>query len=478
MTGGCTTAVAIGAWLAILWGVVSRIQYLLRYNPMDNIWSDPQRHWEQGQRILQLDPFGMIDPIGYQLFVSLLAKATLGDPILISFYTIILAVVTPWIWYRFFRELQPSKTAALAGWAALSLAPDWTTIYGFIMQETLFLPMLGLALYATWRCRRKRDLGSFLFMVLLWVMAGLTRGIAIPMAAVACTWLWLAQGQRLPKAAYSLLILCAILGPLTYRSHLRMGLLAPHGIGQMNMIYCKSGCETIKIAFDLNGAKWMYVFQSPALKAKPLAPFSDWESSRRGTVEVSIDITKGAADWDAALASYPLTPRKYMWLTGENLVLLFFSEAWPDNMHRARTLNNIGLRIRWLWLGLGIAAFVLTLVQWRAQKRHLMFPAVLLAWLLVQGFMPICVNEGRYRLPYTGLVIAQLILVFGAWKRSTPSPRLIVDETRAATTRRRTPPRRQFPARRRTRLRRQSPARRRTRLRPQSPARRRPRRRR
>ena len=67
------------------------------------------------------------------------------------------------------------------------------------MQETLLLPLLGAALWATWRCRRKRDAASFGIMIFLWIAAGLTRGIAIPMAAVACTWVWLEQDKNSAK---------------------------------------------------------------------------------------------------------------------------------------------------------------------------------------------------------------------------------------------------------------------------------------
>ena len=80
------------------------------------------------------------------MYVALLAKFTLKIPALVAYCTALLSLAGPWLWYRFFRELQSSKTLALAGWACLSFLPSWIAIYGYFMQETLMLPLLGAAL--------------------------------------------------------------------------------------------------------------------------------------------------------------------------------------------------------------------------------------------------------------------------------------------------------------------------------------------
>ena len=257
-----------GAWL--------RIDYILQFNPVDHLWSDPQRHWEQGIDALRADPMALTDPVLYQLYIGVLGKLTLKDPLLVAFYTALLSLCTPWIWYRFLRELQPSRAIATAGWAALSLLPSWIAIYGYFMQETLLLPLLGAALWASWRCRRKQTLRSFLLMALLWAMAGLTRGIAIPLAAVTCTWLWLEQGDKWRKAGYALLLLGLILGPLTVRGYQGLGLFAPHGNGKLVSIYTRSGHKQINIHYRRGGERWNYWFASPSTGEKPLAPLSDW----------------------------------------------------------------------------------------------------------------------------------------------------------------------------------------------------------
>ena len=119
----------------IIFGIIYRIDYIVEFNPILQIWSDPGRHWEQGIDTLRFDPMSQTDAVGFQLYIAALAKLTLKIPELVAFYTILLAICAPWIWYRFLRELQPSKNAALVGWALLSITPSWISIYGYFMQR-------------------------------------------------------------------------------------------------------------------------------------------------------------------------------------------------------------------------------------------------------------------------------------------------------------------------------------------------------
>ncbi|HMY40634.1 MAG TPA: hypothetical protein PK011_15020, partial [Marinagarivorans sp.] len=40
--------------------------------------------------------------------------------------------------------------------------------------------------------------------------------------------------------------------------------------------------------------------------------------------------------------------------------------------------------------------------------------AVIAAWFVVQGLIPIAINEGRYRKPLEGLLVAQIVLWLAA----------------------------------------------------------------
>lgn len=406
----------------VLFAIGYRIFYITEYNPMDNIFSDPERHWVQGVDSLRFDPMAMTDPILYQLFVGMIAKVTLKDHALISFYAILLSIITPWIWYRFLRELHESKTVALLGWALLSLIPSWISIYAYFMQETLLLPLLGLALWSTWRCRRASTQKCFLAMVIFWVLAGLTRGVVIPMAAIACIWVWLEQGDKIPKAIYSLTILVLVLGPLAYRSYQIVHIFAPHGMGNMNVIYSKSGKRAIEVQYEREGARWGYIFQSPAAEARPFEPLSQWQSSRRGMAKIYIDLDKGSEDWKTASAKYPLTLENYLRQTYENTILLFFSESWPDS-NRHWTLGEINYQTRWLWAPLTVFILILSIVYRQRLKKNMLLPSIIFTWFIVQCLLPISVNEGRYRMPLCGLIIVQGLLLLRR-KHENPTPEM------------------------------------------------------
>ena len=405
-----------GLYLLIAVGIWLRVEHVFTHNPMDHIWSDPQRHWEQGTQTLRRDPMTLTDPVMYQVYVGILGKLTLGEPFLVALYTALLACLTPWLWYRFARELLPGRLQATAVWALLSLLPSWIAIYGYFMQETLLLPLLGAALYASWRCRRKQTLGSFLLMVTLWTCAGLTRGIAIPLAAVVTTWLWLVQPRKLAKAGYSLALLALLMGPLAYRSYAAMHMISPHGIGQLVALYLRSGKREIHVHYSREGAQWNYWFGSPSTGEKPLAPLSDWTTSRDGQVHARIHIENGADDWATALARYPMTLERYLSLASENLIYLFFGSSWPDN-NRERTLEKINHHSRWLWAPLTLVLLIGTILSWRHLRGARLFAVLLGTWVLVQGLLPIAVNEGRYRKPAEGMLLVQALLVAGALRR-------------------------------------------------------------
>src|SRR5947207_2071602 len=93
-----------------------RVWLIVYFNPMEHIWSDPGRHWFLGARPLDTSPLAAIDPIGYQLYVGALAKLTVHSPVLVAYWTAVLSLAGPWLWYRFLRELLPSRDWALVGW--------------------------------------------------------------------------------------------------------------------------------------------------------------------------------------------------------------------------------------------------------------------------------------------------------------------------------------------------------------------------
>lgn len=399
-------------YLLIFGGCLLRVWIIWRYNPLDHIWSDPERHWVQGMETLRSDPLSLSDPIMYQLFIGALAKLTLKLPLLVWFYTSLLSLLTPWIWYRFFRELQPDKTIALAACVLVAWLPSWISIYSYFMNETLMLPLLGAALYTSWRARRKQTTGSFVLMVALWSIVGLTRAICIPMAALTCAWIWFRHPRKIHTLIYSLLLLVTLLGPLTYRGYKMMHVFSPYGVGGMNSIYAVSGKKEVKITYHRDGAIWYFGFMSPSLLIEPLAPWSHWKTKREGTVNIDVDINGGAQSWEKAKSLWKFDFNRYVWTTGENLIFLFFGPSWPDDNH-ARLLDEINYRSRWMWVPLTLVMCVWTVSAIRAKQCEVLLPAIILVWLVTQGLLPLVPSEGRYRKPYEGLLLAQLVLLVG-----------------------------------------------------------------
>lgn len=412
----------------IILACLYRIAYVIERNPMDHIWSDPQRHWEQGSETLRTDPMTLTDPILYQFYIGTLAKATLGNKGLVAFYTILLSLLAPWVWYRFLRELLSSKVLALSGWAILAWLPSWLSIYGYFMQETLMIPLLGASFWSTWRCHRKGTRNSFLLMCMFWLLAGLTRGVLIPLAALAVFLVWLLQDHKIKKAFLSIALLSFFLIPLSIRSYQQMHLISPHGIGKLNGIYARSGNREINISYERQGAIWYYGFQSPSLGSQPFEPLSDWRTQRQGLVKVDIDIDEGYRDWQSESAKNSLDLEKYLWITKENIIFLFFGHSWPDS-NLAYIPGKLNYWMRWLWapfgavVMLGACAYLIVLVRRRERYsraqilKYSLLPMLIMLWFVFQALLPLAVNEGRYRKPFEGMIIVQALFLMSRFGR-------------------------------------------------------------
>src|SRR5690349_9793866 len=148
---------------------------------MEMLGTDPGRHWAHVREPLVLSPLAGIDPIGYQVWLSAVAKLTIGDPIAMSCYTALLSILTPWIWYRFAREVFPEKESAQWCWLLLCWLPSWISIFGYTMPETLLLPLLGGVLWALWRAARKRTISALLIAVALATATLLTKLTPLPL---------------------------------------------------------------------------------------------------------------------------------------------------------------------------------------------------------------------------------------------------------------------------------------------------------
>jgi hypothetical protein len=241
------------------------------------------------------------------------------------------------------------------------------------------------------------------------------------MAVVATLWIWFRFPQRMKALACSVAILAFVLVPLGYRTQQFMHIFSPLGIPHLNLIYGLSGKQSVEIEYQSpqEGVGWVFGFTSPALQAAPLEPLSEWRTRREGTVKIHIDIAEGGADWRRAMWENFPTVSRYLWMTGDNLILLFFSESWPDSSQE-QTLGRINYWLRWLWLPLTVLCVAATFLRRRELRGHYLLASLMLAWFVMQGLLPMVPNEGRYRKPFEGLLVAQLVLLAGV-RRPTPA---------------------------------------------------------
>lgn len=407
----------------IILGCGLRLFNVIAHNPMDHLWSDPQRHWDHAREPLTPSPMALFDPPVYQTFLSIVERFTMGIPGLVALYVSALSLLGPWCWFRFLRETLASRNVALAGWAVLSLLPTWIGIYSYFMTETLFLPALGASLWLTARARRKNDFPSFMAMVAMWTVCGLTRPIAVPAAGLLAAWIWLFHPEKLKTAVWSVLLAVAIMAPIAVRNYSFYRIWAPYGNGWINKIYATSGARTIELHFTQRGAYWVYGFGSPSIDTHPLAPLSDWTSSRAGTVVVNVDFDKGSRDWEKAYEKNALHGAALWRLRAENLVFLFFGDSWPDN-NPAYAMGYLSNVIRWIWAPFFLVLAAATVLQWRVILARPFLPVAIATWIFLQGALLVVPNEGRYRKPMEGLFVAWALTLVDARLQQRRKPQV------------------------------------------------------
>ena len=407
--------IRIAFYVLIIVGEGIRLALPFATNPLDHIWSDPGRWWEYASKTgIDTPPMALIDPVFFQAWLSFVAKLTLDIPELVAVYAGLLSAVTPWLWYRFFRELLPSKCLALFGWVLIAWMPSWMGIFSYFMTETLLLPLLGLALWLSWRAMRKGTTGLFLWSALVWTLAALTRGIAAPIAAAVTPFVWIHQHRKWLNLLAMICIIAAILSLTTYRSYVKSGILAPLGHPYLNEAYAKSGSAEISIHYYSSkqvNYGFVYGFSNPSINNKIFAPFSDWVPGRKGTFDVRIDLENQSRDWllaiDRAEQLHPSTKS----LRFENFILLMFGPSWPDT-NPGHIVEKFSYGMRLIWFPLFAVSWILLARQSFLRATYRPLAAALLFWTIVQGFTLLAVNEGRYRKPAEGLFIAALLAGF------------------------------------------------------------------
>jgi hypothetical protein len=413
-----------------IFGAVLLLRLLFPFynSPLSHLYSDPARHWENGIRFLHPGFMGSGDPLMYQLWLYLLVLIKGNIAAVISTGTGFLCAAMPYGWYRALKELLP-KRWALGGALLMALVPGFIGAYAYFMNETLLLSLTGFAFWATFRAQRKRTPGAFALACALWLAAGFTRTVALPMALLCLLSIWLPQPQRLIKAALGVAMLLIVAIPAGLHGRVNLNFFAPFGNPYLPEVYQVSGDRLITIGL---GSQGHWEFGSPSFFNPTFYPFSDWLTDRTGTAAINVDLSQGRAGWIAEkkrMEQQRSFPRwRGYW---ENFLYLSFGQSWPDN-DRGSVTGWLTVWTRWLWLPL-VLVLTVGVVRRSFRGREWLLPLCGLGMFLYFTVQQEGVMEARYRKPIDPVLVAAAVVMAHRLRRRRPAP-LPAPATAAAAT--------------------------------------------
>ena len=391
-----------------LFGAVLLVRLLYPFfnSPLDHLFSDPARHWANGNNFLHPDAIGSGDPYLYQVWLFLLQRATQQSAPGILLGCGLLCALMPYGWYRALRELIPRQWA-LAGAVLIGLMPSFMGIYGFFMNETLLLTLTGFAFWLTLRAHRKRTVGAFICACIVWLAACFTRIVVWPVAILCLLWLVAIPPSRWFKFLLGAGLFVLIAVPAGLHGRENLGYFSPFGNLYLNTLYRQSGKKTIELDFGPKGRYW---FGSPSFYNPTFYPFSDWTTDRDGTVSAIIDTDKGRADWEREGRRVRQQRTFPSWLDfRENLLYLGFGQPWPDN-DRATLVGWLTVWMRWLWpcVALGV---LIGVARRQFRGRDWLLPVCGLTIYALLAIQQQGIMEGRFRKPIDPILLAAMVVL-------------------------------------------------------------------
>lgn len=397
-----------------------RVFVCFQHNPMNYLWSDMLRHWNNGGHFPKGGYAGASDPIVYQVYVWLLRRLTWDNKLLIATASALLSVLMPWTYYRAARDFGLTKIPSLWVWTLIAWTPSLLVLYHYLLMETLLLLLEGLALWMTARYLRKGGTEAFLTLMFSWTLAALTKPTVIPLAGICFLWCWWKKSTPLRDIALGVLLAAIMLVPQAVRSKVSLGFVAPFGNPWLTRIQLRSGAKTIHLRYYTHAAEFLgfhFVandyqldFSSPSCYVRPLSPLSDWTMQRSVTnseVTLAIDSAHGEQDWKAAYAAVRSDPETWLAQWRENIILFFFAPSWPES-----TAGDWDGRLeycsRWIWAPLILFILVANIRQFMS-RRFEFIPVAVTIFTLILAFQNVVITEGRYRKPVEPLLLLNLV---------------------------------------------------------------------
>jgi hypothetical protein len=399
-----------------------RVFICFGHNPMDYLWSDMLRHWNNGLRFPRGNYTGGADPIVYQVYIWLLRHLTRDNKFLIALASALLSVLMPWTYYRAAREFGLQKMPALWVWALIAWTPSLFVIYHFIMMETMLLLLEGAALWMTARYLRKGGTEAFLTSIFFWTLASLTKPTVVPLAAVCFLWSWWKKSTPLRDIAAGAVLAIIMLVPQAIRSKIELGFVAPFGNPWLTRIIHRSGARATYFHYyppsdepghlKLSVTEINMSFGSPSAFTRPLEPVSHWAMRRAygdSKAYVTIDGSYGERDWKAAYEQYNHDPDEWLAQWRENIILFFFAPSWPET-GAGEWDGHLEYRTRWIWAPLILFVFIGNAREF-AHRRFDLIPVAVTVFTLVMALQNAVLTEGRYRKPVEPVLLLNAVWI-------------------------------------------------------------------
>jgi hypothetical protein len=401
-----------------------RVFVCFAHNPMDYLWSDNLRHWNNGLHFPRGGYIGAADPIGFQAYIFVLQKVTFSNRFAVALSFALLSVLMPWTYYRAARNFGLEKTSALWVWALIAWTPSLLVIYHFVMMETLLLFLEGVALWMTARYLRKGGTEAFLLFVFFWTLASLTKPTIVPLAGICFLWVWWKKSTSLRQIAMGAALALVLLAPQAIRSKIELGFFAPFGNPWLTRIELRCGARTIYFHYsaprgrgrllNINGSDGEFVFGSPSCYIRPLEPLSHWAMRRAWgdtKAEVTIDASHGERDWKNAYDFFNQDRGEWLAQWRENIILFFFTPSWPESA-AGEWDGHLDYWSRWLWAPLILVVLVGNVREF-VHRRCDVIPVAVTLFTVFMALQNVVITEGRYRKPVEPLLLLNLVWIFG-----------------------------------------------------------------
>ena len=394
--------------IGIIVGTILRFIFPWVYNPLDSLFSDPMRHWHNGEIVFKTgvrDLMTYCDPLPFQIFIWGVRQLHYYWSGFVPLAFSLLCGVMPWIYYRAAREMGFNRNESAWVWFGMIWAPSLWVIYQYVMMETLLLISVGFALWMTFRALRKKERNSFLIASMTWLSAVMVKPTVIVLAGCFGLYLLVKVPWKWSWLCLAFLLSVILILPNSMRTYKAIGFIQPFGSSYIALIQHQSGAERSRIYWKTG----IWKFASPSCYQVPMEPFSNFvmdRTFRETEVTIVADPLNKDRDWKRALKENKNRFNGFWMRQRENWILFLFSASWPDC---PQTIwGRINYHFRWM-IFLTIVFVLAGNFTSFAEKRWEILPIVTTVFILFLLFQPFVTMEGRYRKPLEPLLVMNLV---------------------------------------------------------------------